>query len=655
MPRLSVRARIVVIALVPVFGLLLSGLVYHSGESDVADAFASARRAAAVSEASRELKGATALMMVTAPEFVARPSQQLAETFKNAQILAAARLGTIQWLGNRRAEEVELLQTSLAEVSKNFDALVAEQNNLGYTMMDGIRGRMQQAAETVEAIINQDLSRVSDNDAKRLLASLHQMLRYVAEFRLGEQLYTQHLLVAEHQIFTATVDSIQAPVQLRERLKREVQAYVDTFAMWVAIAGKIKPLLTEIERDTAKMLPAAEKVLVSARNHAEQASAALKASQRRTQITMTAVGIAIVVIGLLFSLLIVRSINLPLSRLGAAMQQLANGDTEAAIPGTQAQDEIGNMARTVLVFRNSMIEREQLAATQSDAVRARESRGERINSTITQFDGSVNEALGRLRGAAERLESTSVKLNQAADSVSAEARTAEQRVGLASTNETTAAISVEELAASINEIASQVSRSNDAAPHAVTESRRTAETMTALSATAARIGEVVGMIQSIAEKTNLLALNATIEAARAGEAGRGFAVVAAEVKSLSSQTARATEEIAGQIRAIQEAANGAAQAIKGMHTVIEDMSGIAGAVASTVEEQNAAVANIAEGVNRASAEAQTGAQAMSRVAEASSGARTTASDVKALADALTAEAESLEAEVRRFLSEVEAA
>jgi methyl-accepting chemotaxis protein len=655
MPRLSVRARIVVIALVPVFGLLLSGLVYHSGESDVADAFASARRAAAVSEASSELKGATALMMVTAPEFVARPSQQLAETFKNAQILAAARLGTIQWLGNRRAEEVELLQTSLAEVSKNFDALVAEQNNLGYTMMDGIRGRMQQAAETVEAIINQDLSRVSDNDAKRLLASLHQMLRYVAEFRLGEQLYTQHLLVAEHQTFTATVDSIQAPAQLRERLKREVQAYVDTFAMWVAIAGKIKPLLTEIERDTAKMLPAAEKVLVSARNHAEQASAALKASQRRTQITMTAVGIAIVVIGLLFSLLIVRSINLPLSRLGAAMQQLANGDTEAAIPVTQAQDEIGNMARTVLVFRNSMIEREQLAATQSDAVRARETRGERINSTITQFDGSVNEALGRLRGAAERLESTSVKLNQAADSVSAEARTAEQRVGLASTNVTTAAISVEELAASINEIASQVSRSNDAATHAVTESRRTAETMTALSATAARIGEVVGMIQSIAEQTNLLALNATIEAARAGEAGRGFAVVAAEVKSLSSQTARATEEIAGQIRAIQEAANGAAQAIKGMHTVIEDMSGIAGAVASTVEEQNAAVANIAEGVNRASAEAQTGAQAMSRVAEASSGARTTASDVKALADALTAEAESLEAEVRRFLSEVEAA
>jgi methyl-accepting chemotaxis protein len=179
--------------------------------------------------------------------------------------------------------------------------------------------------------------------------------------------------------------------------------------------------------------------------------------------------------------------------------------------------------------------------------------------------------------------------------------------------------------------------------------------MRTLGETATRIGEVVGLIQSIAAQTNLLALNATIEAARAGEAGRGFAVVAQEVKSLAAQTAHATEEIAQKIGAIQEASTDATKAIDTISTVIRDLSGIATSVAAAVEEQNVAVVSITDNVARAAAAAESGAKAMRAVEGAAGGAGVTASDVAGLAVDLGNEAERLDGAIRRFLDEVRAA
>ena len=654
--RLSVRARIIALGVIPLIALLAIGGAFLIGDQEVGHAFVSVRRDTELANASRDLKAGLLMMRLATTQFVVHPADEQVREFTQGQELGLQSLERIETtLGSAGQESIPALRFTLQDLGTRFAAAVRQQRALGFKETEGLTAVLGATSSAVETIINQDLSWVAQVDVGKLLGSLLSMRRDEIEYRLTHTPAAERRFLEEIRHFNALFDSVDGAPAMKQRLNGKVQDYGGAFAQWVAATNKIEPLLALVIRDAARAAPEADRIVETAQWNANEAATALAASRSQIRNFILSMGCAAALIGIGLSWRIGRSITQPLNELAAVMKRLASGDTGAHIPETEAHDELGAMARTVVVFRDTMIERGRLAAVETKANATREQRGEAVAAMIRQFRASVEQALGRLRESAERLENASTGLNAAADAVSSEAHDAENSVGAASVNVTTVASSIEELAASIGEIATQATKSTEVASRAVSESRRTVNTMSELGKAANRIGEVIGLIQAIAGQTNLLALNATIEAARAGEAGRGFAVVASEVKSLAAQTARATEDVAAQIGAIQSATADAAQAIEQVSTIIDDMSEIAAAVAATVEEQNNAVISIAEGVNRASSEARSGASAISRVAGASTGARSTAADVKALADALATEAENLQTEVRRFLADVQAA
>ncbi len=654
---LSVRARVAVLAIVPIVGFGAIGATYLSAERTIESAFVDSRASAQLTEISGALKNALATMREAAKDFAVNPIFPHREAFEWGYNAALGRA----WELSKRETSASVAAT-LADITReiegakvNFDGLVNAREQMGANIASGAQGALYNATLALDKTIQELAVESPGGGVPRLLLAMQAMRLHEKDFMIFRNRDSVEKTVEAHRNLTILADTMALPEATRKRLREGLDEYRKAFDLLADAAGPASLYLSLITSSLQDLMPAADKILAAAAERQAASARTLESSQGRTRLVIALVGSSAVAIAVLCSWLIGRGITGPLNGLAQMMMRLAGGDTSAKIPATDATDEIGAMARAVIVFRDNMLEREKLSATQTEANRARELRSEMIAATITRFEKSVDRVLGKVRGAAEGLETTSGKLNSAADGMLTEARTAENRVNAASDNVTNAAQSVEELAASIGEIASQANKSTEVAERAVSEARRTASTMEQLGGAATRIGEVINLIQAIAGQTNLLALNATIEAARAGDAGRGFAVVASEVKSLAGQTAKATDEIAGQIGAIQSAAVDAAQAIVQVNAIIEEMSGIAANVAVTVEEQSTAVSAIAEGATNASREAQTGAEAMSRVASATTDARTTAADVKALAEALSVEAESLEIEVRRFLSDVQAA
>jgi methyl-accepting chemotaxis protein len=375
---------------------------------------------------------------------------------------------------------------------------------------------------------------------------------------------------------------------------------------------------------------------------------AAAASSQRNLILGT---LAILVAAALLAFVLGRGMSRPLTAITEVMNRLSSGETEVTIPGGDRKDELGSMAVAVDVFRRGMIEAQTMREAQEVSKQQAELEKKALQHQMAdRFEADVKSVVRAVAQATEDMQRVAGEITASVNGTSERAAAAAAASDEASASVGAVAAATEELASSVTEIGRQVTHSSDVADAAVAKAGQTTEMVGSLAAAGEKIGDVLRLIGAIASQTNLLALNATIEAARAGDAGRGFAVVASEVKELASQTAKATEEIAGQVAAIQSATGDCVSAIGGISDTIRQISGIATTIAASVEEQGSATREIARSVQQAATGTSEVSLNVAGASHAADQSRALADNVLVASGQLSQQANALFASVDTFLA-----
>jgi methyl-accepting chemotaxis protein len=455
--------------------------------------------------------------------------------------------------------------------------------------------------------------------------------------------------------------NIPATHEKIEPIVKEMMALLKTYRESFAKLVENKKLITELTEEMAdsaevimKGAAAMKAALVADQTRFEQESNATISDTERL-ILMLAIGGFL--LGAVWAFMLSRGISKPMVAMCKAMRELAAGNFDVVLPGLGRKDELGEMASAVEEFKMQAIAKAERDAAEQEAhnkASAAARRGELIRFA-DEFESAVGSIVANVSASAAQLETAAGTLTRTAETTQSLSSQVAETSGQASSDMQSVAAATEELSASVNEIGRRVRESNDIAVAAVRQAEETDDRIGKLSKAAQQIGDVVKLITAIAEQTNLLALNATIEAARAGEAGRGFAVVASEVKSLASQTAKATDEISGHISGMQGATQESVTAIKEIGGTIGKISEIASTIASAVEEQGSATQEIARSVQNVAKGTQAASDNVMQVNRGATETGSASEEVLNSARSLSSESTRLREELDRFMANIRAA
>ena len=656
-PLHSIKTRMLLIAAVSAFGVLSVGAIALYGgtvvQRSVADAATYEARATSV----RDLRTDIATLRGIGAELFDTRSGPLITAFEQQMASTADDLARLKAVAGTGETETgaKALDALLTDVRSGFKPLTEAYRRIGVSQNDGVNKQVADAGMRLEAPVKTLLLSGGGEDAFRMAYSLA-ALRLTAKRYMADH---EQELLGEMDTGSSRLERAIGRTDMEEDVKAGLKAALVDFSAamqaWIEIDRDAFVLHGKLLGDFDKMDPILKAIATEAANGAVAAGTALDATQQWMRMSLMIIVATIFVAATILCFLTGRSITAPLERLRGAMQRLAEGDNEIAVPDTRRHDEFGDMARTLLVFRDGAVERQSLSAQQvADAI-ANSARARVVDDLVRHFEGFAETAIAHVQRTATELDKAAGALDRSMSDVSRDAGSATGAVQNAAASILNVSDAAGRIASSIADVEARTRKSTAVAETSVEQSRKTGETMVEFAQMATRIGSVVELIHSIAEQTNLLALNATIEAARAGEAGRGFAIVAQEVKALAAQTATATSEISSQVDGLRSTSDAVAASIGVVDRSIAEMAAIAGSVATAVRDQNDVIRIITATLADAKAEAASGEAAISDVKLVANQSELTARDVGGLAKELGREADGLSRELMRFVESLSAA
>lgn len=560
-------------------------------------------------------------------------------------------------------EQKQTLQTAIGLQKAIDDALIMQIDDQLFTLTIDTEEAVTENSAIISDLLNNQVGQLKSTLEAQAFAN-----KFVATLVQGGLTQDPALLVPLQEKITADAKHMRDGLDTlgSEDIKAQLEQLL---AYGNPDNGLLRDHLEELtstrksNEQVTEMFTAVERIGQSVASLIEMELAAV--DQATTQINrlfdngslaLIAIGIAsLVIAGAIGFFVVDRGLVKPLLGLVSITRALADGELEGHIAGTNRNDEIGDLAKAMEVFKENAVERNNLEAVSREEQNAQLERQSRIEEMITDFRDEMESVLANVTANMDQMQSTAQVLSQISTETASQASEAEASSTAASENVGSVASAAEQLAGSIAEIGQQVSRATEIVTNASGSARMTTEKVSELAESANKIGEVVTLIRAIAEQTNLLALNATIEAARAGEAGKGFAVVAAEVKELATQTSKATEEIATQIEAIQSSTGESVVAIQEIRDTMEQADETTSAIAAAVEEQDASTAMISRNVRDAAEGTQGVADNISSVMSAVAEAAQSAGQVEMASNEVADQARHIKVVVDDFLAKVAAA